>query len=270
MPAIVNAADFGNELINNKTNLRRMMGTPRGVQMMQFLDSPLCNSIRDDFSKSTLSGEWTTATDAGATAFAQPAAASAILGGGITGSTGASANEAVAIHGKPNWAGDNNAGMWVTWSLDVVTSAVIEFGLVDPLTDHTNVSISDIDTPAITNGAVTMAMLSMDTAQTLTTMALVLDGDATYATSKILPADQGFSAFSPTAGTVYNTVFQTQGDMVRCATFTSAYVPVFDISTRAAAFEGGTQVLPLFFVKTLNTTPKVATLKRFWVWGDKP
>lgn len=268
MAVLGNGKDFGNALIAARGDMRKMAGSIRGQNLLSWFNSPFNNGFIDPFNRSTLDAFWTTATDAGATAFAQPAAANAIAGGGITGSTGASANEAVALHGKPNWSGDSNSGLLWTWSLDVITSMQPEIGFVDPLTDHTLPAVTDIDTPAIGNGAVTTALLALDTAETFATAALVLDGDATYATSKITPASAGYSAFTPVANTRYTTIIQLMGDYVRCVTFDNNFQTMFDLSS-GLAFEGGTQVLPSFFVQTLNTTPKVATLNRFMVWGDK-
>ena len=265
MARIPNAADFGMRLVEGGLNPRQRAGGIRNSLLSSMRESPFFTGIFDDFTVDTLSTfNWAVDGDTGTTSFAVPAAASAIAGGGITGTTAADNNEAISIYGHPVWSGDKNCGMLVTAKFDVVTNMFFETGFTDPLTDYTLPAINDIDTPSITNGAVTVATLTMDTSQTLTTAALITDGDATYATAKTQPT----SAWSPTAATEFTAVIQCIGDTAVCAVFDANYSRVFKIAS-VSGFEGGTAVQPWFIVGNRTTSAIVPVIRRLWVWGDK-
>ena len=267
MATIPNGYDFGRALIESEFNLMKMAATPRGRSILDYQINPRANFIRDDFSDDTLSTfKWAVDGDTGTTAFAVPAAGSTVAGGSITGSTAADDNEFIAIYGSAIHSGDRNAGFLCTWEVDVVTDICIEMGLSDVITDYTLPAVSDIDTPTITNGAVTVALLAMDTDQTLQTATLLLDGDSTYATSKVDPS----VAWSPTAATRYTTIIQTSGDHVWCAILGPQYQTLREMKTTSAAFEGGTLVQPrVTFGNRAGSSAKAPVLYRLWAWSDK-
>lgn len=150
---------------------------------------------RSDFTEQvfdTTNGPLAVATDAGSTAFA----IGALAGGTIRGVTEAASGDFIGIKTAVIFDSALKPGVMIRWKDDVVTSFKYEFGFSDPLTDDTLLAINDIDTPTITNGATDVCVIGRDTAQTLTTAALVADG-TTGATAK---TDFSASAI-PTAAT---------------------------------------------------------------------
>lgn len=266
MATIPNGYDFGRALIESEMRILKGAGTPRGRNIQSYMNSPFSAFIKDDFVSDTLNTFlWTVDGDTGTTPFAVPAAGSTVQGGTMAGSTATDDNEFISIYGHAIHSGDRNAGMLCTWEVDVVTDLCLEIGLCDPLTDYTLPAVNDIDTPSITNGAVTLAMLAMDTDQTLTTATLLMDGDATYATSKVDPA----TAWSPTAATKYTTIVQASGDNVWLAILGPQYQTLVECKG-VAAFEGGTLVQPrVTFGNRAAASAKAPILYRLWAWSDK-
>lgn len=267
MATIPNGYDFGRALMDNGLNILKNTGSVRGQNLLAYMNSPFVQFVRDDFGGDALDTlKWAVDGDTGTTTFAIPAAGSTVAGGSLTGSTAADDNEFISIYGHAIHSGDRNAGFLCTWEVDVVTDICIEMGLCDPISDYTLPAVSDIDTPTITNGAVTLAMLAMDTDQTLQTATLLLDGDATYATSAVAPSP----AWSPTAATRYTTIIQTAGDHVWCAILGPQYQTLRKMKTTAAAFEGGTLVQPrVTFGNRAGSSAKAPVLYRLWAWSDK-
>lgn len=224
--------------------------------------------IIDDFEGDTIDlDKWIVNGDTGTTNFAVQATNTSD-DSIITADTAAEDNEFVTIYGHCNWSGDKNCGMAIRWKLDDVTDVCWELGFSDPLSDYTLPAINDIDTPSITNGAVTVAILVMDTDQTLKTAALVLDGDSTYATSKT-----NLGTWAPTAGEWYTSVIQTVGDSVFTATYntTDPANPVLQSGTQVSAsgFEGGTLVEPRFTAGNRTTDGHLPAIDFIAVWQDR-
>ncbi|MBK7330666.1 MAG: hypothetical protein IPI85_16785 [Dehalococcoidia bacterium] len=160
---------------------------PQTLKQMLFPNAWQGNRfVLDDFEGDTLNTFlWAVDGDTGPTSFAIPAAGSTVAASIIRGDTSTDDNEGISIYGHATLCGDKNAGMAVRWRSSVVALTYQELGFTDPLSDYTLPAINDIDTPTITNGALTVAVQARDASQTLTSMALILDGDATYATSKV-------------------------------------------------------------------------------------
>lgn len=192
----------------------------------------------DDFEGDTINlDNWTVDGDSGTTSFAI-AATNTVARSTIVANTASDDNEFVTIYGHCNWSGDKNCGAAIRWMLPDVTDVAFEFGFSDPLSDYTLPAINDIDTPTITNGAINVAVVAFDTDQTLTTCALVTDGDSTYATQKA-------NLFTPVINTWYTTIIQIDGDDVFTVTYNTdtpsapVLVSASDKSI-VSAFEGGT------------------------------
>lgn len=273
MAKLITAADYGAILTGNAghpANRRWLerLGTPRGVMAALFprmLDSVVY--VEDDFLVDTISStQWNLAADGTATTFAWSAA----QGGTIQGSTGTTDNGYHAINGDVIWSGDKNAGAAIRFKMDVVTGFSFEFGFTDALTDETLPAVTDVDTPATGNGATDVAVIHLDTDQTLTTAALVGESTGTaYAAQKV-----NLGTFTPTAATYYTAVVQLNGDNAYCAIFNSddAQNPILQANTNkslTSLLEGGTLVRPHFLIGTRNTTAKVTDVDWIKVWQDR-
>jgi hypothetical protein len=227
--------------------------------------------VLDDFAGRSLDTSlWATAAGTGGTAFAVPAEASALAGLSVArGATGTTSGTVVSLRGQPFWLGDKNAGMAIRWRASAATSLGFEIGFTDPLTSYTAKTVTDIDIPTIGNGAVTVALLARDPSQTLTTAALVLDGDATYPTSKI---DLG--TWAPSAATWYTTIIQLAQDAVRVLVYDTsdpsrpALVNGGDKSS-GNAYEGGTAVLPYAAFYNTSAANIDIDVDFVAVWSDR-
>ena len=273
MAKILTAADYGALLTGNaglpgNTRWMERMGTPRGVLAAMFprmLDSVVY--VEDDFLEDTISStRWNLAADGTATTFAWAAAE----GGTVQGSTGATDNGYHAINGDVIWSGDKNCGMAARFKLDVVTGFSFEIGFTDALSDETLPAVTDVDTPATGNGATDVAVIHLDTDQTLTTAAFVSESTGSaYAAQKV-----NLGTFTPTAAKYYTMVVQLNGNNAFCAIFNSdnAQNPILQASTNKSlvtALEGGTLVRPHLLIGTRNTTAKVTDLDWIKVWQDR-
>lgn len=266
MPGRMYASALGRAFYDGRMNrLGDRAATPDGIRLLAMDAGQGIVMMDEHWTDDTLNtNRWSIAKDAGATDWAVIAAASVAEGSGyIQGSTGTTGNDGLGIYGHPIWLGDKNCGALFKWRQDVVTGFRLETGFTDPLSDYTLGAENDLDTPSITNGAVTVAVLSIDTGETLATAALLLDGDATYATSKV-----NLGTWVPTADTWYYFLVQCIGDTVYAAVL-DANGNVIVRGSAVAAFEGGTLVQPWFFVATTNTTAKVVRIGRVKVWQDE-
>lgn len=273
MAFIPNAFDYGRMkagLVAHPMALGSVLD-PAVLRAMLFPNAWQSNRfVLDDFEGDTLNTFlWAVDGDTGTTSFAIPAAGSTVAGSIISGNTAADDNEAISIYGHPTLSGDKNAGMAVRFKFDDVTDIFFETGLTDPLTDYTLPAINDIDTPTITNGAVTVAVIAMDTDQTLTTAALICDGDATYATSKV-----NFGTWAPTADVWYTAIIQTNTNDVRAYIYDTDTpgAPVLvagGFQEKLLGFEGGTLVQPWFIAGNRTTDGGLPVLDFMAYWADR-
>lgn len=255
-------------MIPGGTRFQEKMGTPQGVAIAmfpQFRDSVVY--VEDDFIEDTISGtRWNLAADGTATTFAWTAAA----GGTIQGATGGTDNGYHAINGDVIWSGNKNAGMAVRLKIDVVTGFTFEIGFTDALSDETLPAVTDVDTPATGNGATDVAVIHLDTDQTLTTAALVSESTGSaYAAQKV-----NLGTFTPSAGNYYTFVVQLNGNNVfsRIYDSNSAQNPVLvsgSDKSLVTALAGGTLVRPHVLIGTRNTDSKTTDVDFIRVWADR-
>lgn len=228
--------------------------------------------IWDDFWGDTINTDlYTTSADSGATAPAIPSTAS--LNGVLEGATGTTDNAGFSITGAPIWRGDNNCVLMVRMAMLAVSGIAdgadysafeLELGWINTATDTTLPVVTDVDTPATGNGGTDVAVLHIDTDQTLTTMAFVTDGSTTgmNATATTLSP-----VFTPAANTYYWYVVGLAGN--------AAYAMVDGArlvghgGATASQVEGGTLIQPWIYVRTRDTTSKLAHIDSIVVLQDK-
>ncbi len=226
--------------------------------------------VFDDFTGDTLNTFlWAVDGDTGTTSFANLAAGSTVANGVAAGATSTDDNEAVSIYGHPVWQGDKNCGMEIRWKMVTAPEAgfFFEMGFTDPLSDYTLPAMNDIDTPSITNGAVTVAVLACDSSQTATTAQFLTDGDSTYTTAKV-----AVGTFTPTADTWYTTRIQLIGDTGICSVFNSDTASARTLISEVSAVskvEGGTLVQPWAIFGNRDTTGFAPQIDYIAVWQDR-
>ena len=195
----------------------------------------------------------------GPTTFAQPA--TPIEGGAIRGATGATDNDVASVR----WAtamfdARRNPGCEVRFRSDVVTGWSFELGFTDPLTDEALPAVTDVDTPATGNGATDLAVVHLDTDQTLTTMSFVTDGTTPVAAK----TDIGTTA--PVAATWMRVLVQA---------FSNAGYAIVDDNRGtdarvATGPDGAVLMRPHFLFRTRNLTSKVVDIDYIRVWTERP
>jgi len=207
---------------------------------------------------------WTTNAGTGATAFAVPATPG--LGGTITGATGTdgtAGNRVVNLYGAPVWKGDNNCGMEVRLKVSAVTSIEFALGFIDT---HDTITTAvplfgDIDTPTLAAGIGDAALVGMDTAETLATLALAGVGSGGLAAAH----KTAIGTLAPTADTFMTIRLQLIGN--------DAFVSIDDGGTQTTAskttcIEGGTLVRPILAISGVTNTSRTYTLDYWYVWQD--
>lgn len=221
----------------------------------------------DDFTqgRTTLSDDYTLGTDAGATAFVKSAGA----GGRISGSSGASDDEAACILTGADWLGDNQCGMEIYWQIDDVATTRWEVGFSDPLTDNTLPAVSDVDTPAISNGATDVAMLHLDTDQTLTTSAFVTDGSTANMNTTATTLDPVYSMVAATYAAHRIQIITNAASLFVFGASHQLSHNVQHGTATANSIEGGVALTSRLFVGTRDTTPNVAIADYWAIWQDR-
>jgi hypothetical protein len=251
-------------------HLDRFAGGPRSA-MQDFL---IFLSKRDvvfevhDFNQKAINTthDWTTNAGTGATAFAVPA--TQLAGGAITGATGTDATESnrcVNLYGSRTLLGDKNCG--VLYRLKVgaaATNIEMACGLVDTHTTITTAVplLSDIDTPAFASGLGDGALVGIDTAETLTTMALATLGSTPYAAQK-----SALGTFAPTAAQYFTVVVQLNGDNVFGAVDTAGASPIE--TNISSGIEGGTLVRPMLAISGPTATTKTWDIDLIAFWQER-
>lgn len=207
----------------------------------------------------TLNGDlWALGTDAGSTAFA----AAAIENGAVRGVTEAASGDYVLI--KFNDVTFNSArypGCEIREKRDVIITQKWEFGFSDPLTDDTLPALNDIDTPSITNGATDVAVIGQDTAQTLTTMALVADG-TTGATAKT----NLDTSLAPVVNVYSRKLVQLLGGNLAKAVFNDQH-SLAVVTTQGPDVD--VLVRPHFILGTLAATAITVDIDYFRIWAER-
>lgn len=207
--------------------------------------------------------KWTTAVTAGGgpTAFAY----NAVRGGVFQGRTGTTDNDATAIHCPNTFLDPADMPFFIiSYSISALTGVQIEVGMSDPKSDEALPGVTDVDTPAIGNGATDIACVHMDTDQTLTTVEVVGDGT----TGSAVKSEGGAletAAFTPTAADTYQTwVIGVRPNLM--------YALLFDGEKQIGAFsaqngpDSGVLIRPYALFRTRNTTSKTVNI-RYMAYG---
>jgi hypothetical protein len=197
--------------------------------------------------------------------FATNIAQGAVTGTGvIQGDTGTTDNNAVSLIGPIIYKGDNHAGMWARFSVDVVTDWNFEIGFIDAKPGSNASGVTDIDTP--TAVAANIAVVQLDTDQDL---------DAAFLT-KGSTANQSVKAttmagFAPTNATYCEVMVQLIGDDAYAHASGAGSAQVAHnvrVGTNLAGFhEGGTPLAPWVFNRTRSTTAKFMNIDAIAIWS---
>lgn len=193
------------------------------------------------------------------------------LGGRLSGSTGTDDNEDVYILTALDWFGDNQCGGEMRLQHDVVTSWSVEIGFNDALTDTAVAAMDDVDTPSITNGAADVALFTLDTDETLQTLAFVSDGS----TADMNTTATTLTTFTvPTAATYYTARVQINTNAPSGFIFNAQNSLVDAVRTHgsgtANSIEGG---IPLQWrlgvLNRVAATAKVTLIDYIALWQNR-
>lgn len=253
------------------TALRRSMGDNSALaNFLRFYARHSRSFQFYDFTENAAIGDYSLAvansSGTGAANFAVPS--TKVRNGALTAATGTSSGGSVSMIGQLILRGADNAGMEMRLQLDAVTAYNLEVGLIDAVPGSNNPGVSDVDTPAanFTNGAV----VTIDTAQTITGLATVSKGNAS---SQAIQATTLTGTTGLTAATYMNIGVQ----LVQSGSSSSICQAQFFIdgkmvashSPSAGAVNAATLLAPWIYVKTNNTTTKNVTLDYLAFWSDR-
>lgn len=246
---------LGDELLSEKQIKKIVaLNAPLANYLKAFASEDIYHRVWHFDGDAVIDDFWTLSADATATPFAPVAS-----GFGITGSTGTTDNGGLSMFGKPVLKGDKVAGIHVHFEVDEVDDLQMEFGLVSAVTDKTLPVVTDVDTPAVGNGATYAAVVHMDTDQTLQTMAIV--GDNNVAVTKT-----NMGILAPTAATLHCVRLALKGDDI---------VSVFD-GKRANRYvldngvDGAQFLAPwIFFACKAGSDAKAPTVRLVELFGGK-
>lgn len=263
MTLIVSGADYGAHV----GKLAHRSGSPRGVNYLTYpFDRQRSVVLFDDFVGDTINlDNWALTKDLNGTDYAINAAA----GGTIRGTAGNTDGEGIGINGAAIWLGDKNCGMEVRMKLNVVTNSSMEIGFADTATSFKDPIVTDVDVVTAANGANDFAIVKRDTAQTLTTGALVTLGSTPYTVTK-----SNLATWAPTLATYFIARVQLIGDNVFAAIFDDSGALVTSTSITAVAagaggIEGGVLLSPYVNVTRVSTADKIADIDYICVWQDR-
>lgn len=188
--------------------------------------------------------------------------------GVIRGSSGTTDNGSVSLIGPIIYRGDNNAGMWVRFKVDDVTSLNFEVGFIDAVPGSNGSGVSDVDTPAVTMAD--GALLQMDTDQTLKTLAFVTVGSTANQTVKSTTLT---GTTTPTNATFMDVTVQLIGNDAFCVVNEGGAARVAHANgtgdNSAGHVEGGVSLAPWVYVRTRNTTTKNFDIDAIATWSDR-
>lgn len=199
-----------------------------------------------------------------------------IASGIASGATGAIAGDHISIRSGTSWAGDNNCGMEIRWRVDNNVAMQWETGFNDPMTSYTSTAtsaINDIDTPTITNGTTDVALVGMDTQQTLTTMAYITDGS----TSNMNTTKTNLGTRTPTNST-FQTVRVQLSQVASAVAASAAYVLDNNNGLQESASHGGTTASQIkgdvllearFYMEAATTTAENVDIDYISCWQDR-
>lgn len=253
-----------------KDHLNKFAGGPRSAMndFLIFLARRDVYYMEHEFDANAIDTTfWTTNAGTGATAFAAPATKG--LHGtiaGATGTNGTAGNRVVNIYGDPIFKGDNYCGMQIQLQVDAVTNIEWGVGFIDTHGTITTpvVLVGDIDdASSLASGMGDAALVYQDTAQTLTTTALVTLGSTPYSA-----ASNALGTFAPTAATYFNVRVQLDGDNVYAAIANQDGSSYFEVS-KNSGIEGGTLVRPFLVISGPTSSTRNWTIDRWALWGER-
>lgn len=206
---------------------------------------------------------WTPANSGGTSA----ANFASVVGAGpgyIQGDTGTDDNGSISLIGPIIYQGDLNVGCLFDIQIDAVTDYNLELGLIDAVPGSNAPGVTDVDTPNI--AASDAAILTIDTDQTIATLAFATDGSTSNMDDKATTIAQPITNFS--AATRHRVVIQTFGNFVYCA-IDGVVAAVHDATVDAdGCIEGGTLLAPWIYCRTRTTTARFPRLYHFAIWQD--
>lgn len=217
--------------------------------------------MSDEFTGALSASKWTTdvTVGAGPTAFAY----AAVRGGVIQGATGATDNDATAVHGTQTFMDpDDNPFMFIQWRSNIVTGFSFEVGLSEAKTDEALPGCTTVDVPTVANGASDLLAVHMDTDATLTTAALVGDGTTPAAAKQNLyrGGPGGSTGYTPTAAAWQTFLIGVRDNLGYCSIWDGdAFVGRFSVATGP---DGGVLVRPYALFRTRNTTTKTIDIRK--------
>lgn len=225
-----------------------------------------------DFDEVTFNADpWTKTVDTG-----PDFAIAANPNGTLRFTTGTDDNEGGSLISSAIFKGDLNPGAEIRLKGSSWANIAAEFGFIDDVTDKTTPAVTDIDTPAFGAGLAEGAVVSMDTDQTLVTMALVTDS-ATYtsAAKSLLYNDANpVAAFAPTADVYFTIRVQIHRDVVWAFLFDAngdyVYSTKIVPSGTTGGIEGGTALkLWLAFANKVGSASRTYDIDYITYWQDR-
>lgn len=254
----------------SKAQLKRQRGL-LGSPLYDFMERYAARDVVrtfDDFTGDTIDLNYYALANSGGTAVAN-FAIQVLANGVIRAASGTTDDGSVSLIGPLIYAGDNNCGMEARFKLSAVTGLNFEVGFIDAVPAANAGGVTDIDVPTL--AATDAALLTMDTDQTLTTLAFATKGgtagmDALKKTLGAIPGLTGASSAIPVAAEYLTVRIQLEGNMASC------WVNGKNVEHTAQAaghVEGGTLLAPWIYVRTRNTTTKVFDLDYLEVWADR-
>jgi hypothetical protein len=259
----VNGADYGAFF----GRIADRISTPGGILRATYpIDPQRSVVLFEDFLEDTINvDKWTLTKDANATNYVATAGA----GGTIAGTAGNTDGEGLGIYGFNDWYGDKNCGMEVRIKFNQITNGSFEIGFADTATDFKDPIVTDVDVVTAANGAGDFALIKRDTAQTLTTSALVTLGSTPYTVTK-----SNLGTFAPTAATYFVARVQLIGDTVIGAIFDAnggltTSTSIVAVAAGAGGIEGGTALRPFVNVTRTATADVISTIDYIRVWQDR-
>ena len=206
---------------------------------------------------------WTPANSAGTSA----ANFASVVGAGpgyIQGDTGTDDNGSISRIGPIIYDGDHNVGCMFDFQVDVVGAYNLELGLIDAVPGANAPGVTDIDTPNVAAGDA--AILTIDTDQTIATLAFATDGSTANMDDKATTIASPLTNF--TAATRHRVVIQTFGNFA-AVNIDGVWSAIHDASVDPqGCIEGGTLLAPWIYCRTRDTTAKFPRLYHFSIWQD--
>lgn len=225
-----------------------------------------------EFDEVTFNGDpWTKTVDTG-----PDFAIAANPNGTLRFTTQTDDNEGGSLTSAAIFKGDLNAGAEARIKGSSWANIAAEFGFLDDVTDKTTPAVTDVDTPAFGAGLAEGALVSMDTDQTLQTMALCTKS-ATYTGVKkelLYNAANPVAAFAPTADVYFTLRVQLHRDIVWAFLFDANQnlVSVTKIvpSGTTGGIEGGTALkLYIAFANKVGSASRTYDIDYITYWQDR-